>query len=90
MQEVDARMMLSQAETLADLVEQGGGPDLIPYLGSLRQGLHESVTEAHNFAAQQRADVERTKRTSDQVSCLPGPPIVRISSALYICASSGK
>ena len=59
--------MLSQAESLASLVEQGGGPDLIPYLGSLRQGLQDSAVEARNFAAQQRADVERTKRTSHQV-----------------------
>ncbi len=60
-------MMLSQAESLANLVEQGGGPDLIPHLGGLRQGLQDSAVEARNFAAQQRADVERTKRTSDQV-----------------------
>ena len=67
LQEVDSRTMLSQAESLAGLVEQGGGPEVVPYLATLRQGLQDSAVEARNFAAQQRADVERTKRTSAQV-----------------------
>ncbi|KAK9836379.1 hypothetical protein WJX84_009511, partial [Apatococcus fuscideae] len=71
--EVDSRTMLSQAESLAGLVEQGGGPDLVPYLTGLRQGLQDSAVEARNFAAQQRADVERTKRTSAQAGLMsPG------------------
>jgi hypothetical protein len=50
-----------------------GAPPLAAQLAALQQQLEQAALEARHFAEQQRADVDRSKRSSQQVRRPAGP-----------------
>lgn len=80
--EGDSASHLSQAQSLEamlkDLVQKSAEPSasaqLLSAAQSLCQTLSDEAGEAKNFAAQQKADVERNKRSSSMVcTFVPAP-----------------
>lgn len=69
--ESDAEEVLRQAEA-AEAAAQAS-PELLASVTALREKLAEAAAEARAFAAQQKADVETLKRSSQQVCSLSCP-----------------
>jgi len=81
-----ADALLQQAATLAAALA-AAPPEVSGAVQQLQQQLEEAAAEAKHFAEQQRADVERSKRSSQQVR--PPPVAWRCMGAgggrLWLC-----
>jgi hypothetical protein len=82
--EAAQQVLQLDAALQAVLSGQGGGPDAAAaaaQLAQLRERLTEAAAEAQAFADQQNADVERLKRSSEQVGCTPVPAACAVPAA---------